>query len=84
MTSRQSVRGRRSYAWRPAVFLVVAVLGACDPRSPDPTASSSSFPSAAAPSVASPAASASTSGSGSLVIVGRIVTLDEPPSRRRC
>ena len=77
MSSTQPVRDPWSHLWMPAVFVVIAaILGACGARSLDPTPSPS--PSGAASPSAGPTPSASTPVSGSLLIVGRIVTMDDP------
>src|SRR5687768_12389606 len=76
MSSRQSVRGPWSRPCRPAVLMLIAILGACDARSYDPTPSSP--PSGASP-FASPTAGAAAPASGSVVIVGRIVTMSDQP-----
>jgi predicted amidohydrolase YtcJ len=80
MTTCRAVPRNRHPALLPAALLIVAIFTGCDPRSVDPPPSPSAPPSSASGS-ASPAAavSASPPQAGSLVIVGRIVTMDDPP-----
>ena len=76
MISPHAVCRTRVRAWLPVALAVLAIATGCGPgsiatsSSPTSSASGSSAPSA----VASPTAS----GAGSLVIVGRILTMDEP------
>lgn len=80
MTTFRTGPSSPSRAWLPAALVVVATLIGCNPVSVDPPASPSSPPSSAS-GAASPtsAVSAKPLRAGSLVIVGRIVTMDDPP-----
>ncbi len=64
-------------AWPPAAFVVLAILAGCIPSSTN--SPSSSISPASGPLATSASASAAEPQAGSLVIVGRIVTMDEPP-----
>jgi predicted amidohydrolase YtcJ len=77
MTSRQAVRHTRTRARLPAALAVLAIVAGCGLSSTtSPTPQTSSASGSAAPSAA---ATAAAPGAGSLVLVGRIVTMDEPP-----
>ena len=63
-----------------AALFALGIAGGCDPRSADPTPSASPPPSSSSGTPSSTAAAtASPLQSGSLVIAGRIVTMDDPP-----
>ncbi len=78
MTTLRAVRRNRFHTTFVAALVALA-LASCGPRSFDPPSSPSSPPSSAAGS-ASPTAAASPKppAAGTLVIVGRIVTMDDP------
>jgi len=76
MTSPKDVRRTSLRARLPAALVVILVATGCGPSSAgSPSPSTSAASGSPAPSAA---ASATASGAGSHVIVGRIVTMDEP------
>lgn len=79
MTTIRAVPGNRLPALLAALFALALAAG-CVPLSVDPPSSPSSPPSSAGGSASPTAAvTASPPEAGSLVIVGRIVTMDDPP-----
>jgi predicted amidohydrolase YtcJ len=76
MIAKRSVRHARARLSAPAALLLFAVIGSCGTTSSTSPSSASSATDVPAPSTSD---TDPVSGGGSLVIVGRIVTMDDPP-----
>ena len=76
MIAKRSVRHARARLSAPAALLLFAVIGSCGTTSSTSPSSAALATDATAPSTAP---TDPVSGGGSLVIVGRIVTMDDPP-----